>query len=389
MEFLGKKYLFTPGPVNVPPKVLLAMAQPMTHHRLPEFSEVLKEIREGLKYLFQTKNDVFFFASSGTGAMEAAIVNLFSPGDKVIVIVAGKFGQRWLELSKTYGLNPVPVELTWGRAVSPEMVEKALKDHPDTKGILIQACETSTGVKHPIKEIAELTKDRETVLVVDAITGLGVFEMPMDEWGLDVVISGSQKALCLPPGLSFIAFSDKAYTLAEKSTLPKYYFSLKKEKKAYEKHTTAFTPAVSLLLGLREMLRRIKEIGLNNLFKHYQVQSLACREAVKEIGLKIFPEKPSESLTVIEVPEGVKTGDLLNFLKNKLGIVFAGGQDHLKGKIIRITHMGDQSVFDLLIAISALEIGLKLFGYELELGKGVRVAEEIIHDYIKTSLCVV
>lgn len=385
MEFLAKKYLFTPGPVNVPPKVLLTMAQPVVHHRLPEFSEVLKEIRENLKYLFQTKNEVFFFTSSGTGAMEAAIVNLFSPGDKVIVVVAGKFGHRWLELSQTYDLQPIPIELPWGKAVYPEMIEALLKKHPDVKGILVQACETSTGVKHPIREIAELTKNREVVLVVDAITGLGVFEMPMDEWGLDVVISGSQKALSLPPGLSFIAFSDKAYALAEKSKLPKYYFSLKREKKAYEKNTTAFTPAVSLLLGLREMLKRIREIGLDSLFKYYAVQSKACREAVKALGLDIFPERPSESLTVIKVPEGINTVELLGFLRNKLGIVFAGGQDHLKGKIIRITHMGDQSLFDLLVAISALEIGLNLFGYSVELGKGVKVAEEIIYHYIKTD----
>ncbi|HAA84493.1 MULTISPECIES: alanine--glyoxylate aminotransferase family protein [Thermodesulfobacterium] len=383
MDFLAKKYLFTPGPVPVPPKALLTMAQPMTHHRLPEFSEILKEIRENLKYLFQTKNNVYFFASSGTGAMEAAILNLFSPGDKVLVVSAGKFGQRWFELAKTFGLNPLVIDLPWGKAVKSEQVEEVLNSHPDIKGVLLQACETSTGVKHPVKEIAQLTKNRETVIVVDAITGLGVFDIPMDEWGLDVVITGSQKALSLPPGLSFIAFSEKAEKLSEKSTLPKYYFSLKKEKKAYEKDTTSFTPAVSLLLGLRVILQRIKEIGLKALFEHYQVQANACRAAVKALGLKIFPEVPSESLTVIEVPEGVKTGELINFLKNKLGIIFAGGQDHLKGKIIRITHMGDQSLFDLLVAISALEVGLNLFGYQVELGAGVKAAEKVIFEHLK------
>ncbi|WP_038057800.1 pyridoxal-phosphate-dependent aminotransferase family protein [Thermodesulfobacterium hydrogeniphilum] len=386
MEFLAKKYLFTPGPVAVAPKVLLTMGQPMTHHRLPEFSEILKEIRENLKYLFQTQKEVYFFASSGTGAMEAAIVNLFSPGDKVIVVVGGKFGKRWLELSQTYGLNPVAIEITWGEAVDPEYVKKTIEKNPDTKGILIQACETSTGVKHPVKEIAEITKDKETVLVVDAITALGVYDLPMDKWGLDVVITGSQKALSLPPGLSFIALSDKAWNLIENSKLPKYYFNLKKEKKAYEKDTTAFTPAVSLLLGLREMLKRIREIGLENLFKYYATQAKACREAVKALGLELFAKVPSESLTVVKAPENFKVGELLNFLKNKLGIIFAGGQEHLKGKIIRITHMGDQSPFDLLIAISSLEIGLNLFGYPVELGKGVKAAEEILQDYIKETL---
>ncbi len=383
MEFLSKKYLFTPGPVAVSPKVLLTTAQPMTHHRLPEFSEVLKEIRKDLKYLFQTEKEVYFFASSGTGAMEAAIINLFSPGDKVIVVVGGKFGERWFELSQTYSLNPIPIEVTWGEAVDPEEVKKLIEKNPDVKGVLIQACETSTGVKHPVKEISEITKNRDMVLVVDAISALGVYELPMDKWGLDVVITGSQKALSLPPGLSFIALSDKAWNFIENSKLPKYYFDLKREKKAYQKDTTAFTPAVSLLLGLREMLKRIREIGLENLFKHYKTLSFACREAVKEMGLELFSKAPAESLTVIKAPENLKVGELLNFLKNKLGIIFAGGQAHLKGKIIRITHMGDQSPFELLIALSSLEIGMNLFGYPVEIGSGVKKAEEILKNYIK------
>lgn len=385
MRFLDKKHLFTPGPVPVAPEVLLSMAQPITHHRLPEFSEILKEIREDLKYLFQTQKEVYFFASSGTGAMEAAIVNLFSPEDKVIVVVGGKFGQRWLELAKTYNLEPIVIEVPWGKAVRPEEVENIFKKESDVKGVLIQACETSTGVKHPVKEIAEVTKEKEAVIVVDAISALGVYELPMDKWGLDVVITGSQKALSLPPGLSFIAFSDKAYALAEKSKLPKYYFNLQKEKKAYEKDTTAFTPAVSLLIGLRKMLKRIREIGLETLFKHYSTLSYACRKAMQALNLELFSEVPSESLTVIKTPEGLNTGELLKFLRNKLGIVFAGGQDHLKGKILRITHMGDQSPFDLIIAISALEMGLNLFGYEVTFGKGVRAAEEVLFTYIKET----
>lgn len=381
MEFLQKRYLFTPGPVPVSPKVLLTQAQPMIHHRLPEFSEILKEIRENLKYLFQTRKEVYFFASSGTGAMEAAIVNLFSPGDKVIVVEGGKFGERWRELAETYGLNPVIIKVEWGKAVRSEEVEKALKEHPDAKALLIQACETSTGVKHPVHEIAEIIRGRETLLVVDAITALGVYPLPMDELGLDVVITGSQKALSLPPGLSFIAFSDKALEMSKKSKLPKYYFNLQKEKKAYEKDTTAFTPAVSLLLGLREMLRRIREIGLERLFAHCEALSLACRRAVKALGLEIFPEVPAEALTVIKSPEGLNTGEFLKFLRDRWGVVFAGGQDQLKGKIIRITHMGDQSPFDLMVALSALEMGLNLFGIKVPLGASLRSAEETLIEY--------
>lgn len=384
MEFLGKRYLFTPGPVPVAPKILLTQAQPMTHHRLPEFSDILREIRENLKYLFQTSNEVYFFASSGTGAMESAIVNLFSPGDKVIVVEAGKFGERWRELAQTYGLEPIVIKLEWGKAVKPEMVETALKNNPDVKGILIQACETSTGVKHPVKEISELTRERECVIVVDAITALGVYPLPMDEWGLDVVITGSQKALSLPPGLSFISFSKKAQMFVERSKLPKYYFDLTREKKAYQKDTTAFTPAVSLLLALREMLRRIREIGLERLFEHHRVLSEACRAGVMALGLELFPEVPSESLTVVKAPVGLEVGKFLKLLRDRWGVVFAGGQDQLKGKIIRITHMGDQSPFDLLIAMSALELGLKIMGVEIQLGEGVKAVEKRLYSYLVT-----
>ena len=386
MEFLKKRYLFTPGPVNVPPKVLLTQAQPITHHRLKEFSEVLKKIREDLKYLFQTKEKAFFFASSGTGAMESAIANLFSKGDKVLVIVGGKFGERWAEISKAYGLDLRVIEVSWGKAVKPEEVKKYLDKEPDIKGVLIQACETSTGVKHPVEEIAVFTREREdVVLVVDAISALGVYDLPMDKLGLDVVITGSQKALSLPPGLSFIALSKKAWKFVEKSTLPKYYFDLKKELSAYEKDTTAFTPAVSLLLALAENLSRIREIGLKKLFKHYKTISEACISAIKDLGLKIFPEIPAESLTVVEVPEGFKVSEFLKYLREELGIVFAGGQGKLKGKIFRITHMGDQSVFDLLIAISALEVGLSKFGYKVEPGQGVLSAQKVILNSLVSS----
>lgn len=376
MEFLGKRYLFTPGPVTVAPKVLLTQAQPMTHHRLPEFSQILKEIRENLKYLFQTKNEVYFFASSGTGAMEAAIVNLFSPGDKVVVVEGGKFGERWRELAEAYSLNPISIKIEWGKAIKPEEIEGTLKAHPEAKAILIQACETSTGVKHPIKEIAEITRKKECLLVVDAITALGIYPLPMDEWGIDVVITGSQKALSLPPGLSFIAFSEKAKVASTKAKLPKYYFDLTRESKAYAKDTTAFTPAVSLLLALREMLRRIKHLSLEYIFTHFRTLSEASQAGVKALGLEIFPEIPAESLTVIKAPAELNTGEFLKFLRDKWGIIFAGGQDKLKGKIIRITHMGDQSPFDLMIAFSALEMGLNYFGIKVPLGESLKAIEE-------------
>lgn len=365
MDFLRKRYLFTPGPVAVAPRVLLTQAQPITHHRLPEFSQILREIRTNLKYLFQTQEEVYFFASSGTGAMEAALVNLFSPEDTVIVVEGGKFGERWRELAETYNLKTITIKLEWGKAVKPEQIEEALKKHPSAKGILLQACETSTGVKHPIEEIARITRERECVLVVDAITGLGVFPLPMDAWGIDVLITGSQKALSLPPGLSFIALSPKAKELAKSSKLPKYYFNLAKEEKAYNKDTTAFTPAVSLLIALKEVLERIKNLGLDYLYSYFKVVSSAACAGVLALGLEIFPETPAESLTVIKAPSTLNTAEFIKFLRDKWGIIFAGGQDALKGKIIRITHMGDQTPFDLFLAFSALEMGLNHFGIKV------------------------
>jgi aspartate aminotransferase-like enzyme len=209
---MEKKYLFSPGPTMLPPEVLLKMAEPIMHHREPEFEKIFAEIREGLKYLFQTKNEVLIFTSSGTGAMEGAISNLLSKGDKALVIRGGKFGERWGEICKAYGIEFIPIDVDWGKVVDPKQIQKALDSNPSIRAVYTQASETSTGAKHPIREIAEIVKKYEDcVLVVDAITGIGVFSLPMDEWGIDVLISGSQKALMLPPGLAFAALSDKAW----------------------------------------------------------------------------------------------------------------------------------------------------------------------------------
>ena len=249
---MEKKYLFSPGPTMLPPEVLLKMAEPIMHHREPEFEKLFAEVREGLKYLFQTKNEVLIFTSSGTGAMEGAVSNILSKGDKALVVRGGKFGERWGEICKAYGIEFIPIDVEWGKAVDVKRVEEILSSNPSIRAVYTQASETSTGAKHPIKEIAEIVKKYEkTVLVVDAITGIGVFNLPMDEWGLDVVVSGSQKALMLPPGLAFAALSDKAWKLVERSDLPKFYFDFRKEMKNAQKNQNAFTPAISLFVGLR------------------------------------------------------------------------------------------------------------------------------------------
>jgi aspartate aminotransferase-like enzyme len=377
---MEKKYLFSPGPTMLPPEVLLKMAEPIMHHREPEFEKILAEIREGLKYLFQTKNEVLVFTSSGTGAMEGAVSNLLSKGDKALVVRGGKFGERWGEICKAYGIEFIPIDVEWGKAVDPKQIQKALASNPSVRGVYTQASETSTGARHPIREIAEIVKKHEeTVLVVDAITGIGVFDLPMDGWGIDVLISGSQKALMLPPGLSFVALSDKAWKFVERSNLPKFYFDFKKELKSAQKNQNAFTPAISLFVGLKESLRLIRKEGLEAIFRRHEKLAEATRAAARALGLELYaPDSPSNAVTAVKVPEGVQGGKLKNLFFERFGITVAGGQDQAKGKIIRIAHLGYYERLDMVMVISALEMLLKEMGHEFELGTGVKAAEEIL-----------
>jgi len=376
---MDKKYLFSPGPTMLPPEVLLKMAEPIMHHREPEFEKMMEEIREGLKYLFQTKNEVMVFTSSGTGAMEGAVSNILAKGNKALVVRGGKFGERWGEICKAYGIEFVPIDVEWGKAVRPEQIRHALAENPSIRAVYTQATETSTGVKHPIREIAGIVgKYPNTVLVVDAITGIGVFDLPMDAWNLDVVISGSQKALMLPPGLSFAVLSEKAWTFVERSNLPKYYFDFKRELKSTQKNQSSYTPAISLFVGLRESLRMMQEEGLEALFRRHKKLAEAMWAAVKALGLELFaPEAPSEAVTAIKIPEGIDGVKLQKLFFERFGITVAEGQDRAKGKIIRIAHLGYYDRLDMIMVISALEMLLKQMGHSFELGKGVRAAEEV------------
>jgi aspartate aminotransferase-like enzyme len=379
-NLMQKKYLFSPGPTMLPPQVLLKMAEPIMHHREPEFEKIFAEIREGLKYLFQTKSEVLVFTSSGTGAMEGAVSNLLLKGDKALVVRGGKFGERWGEICKAYGIEFIPIDVEWGKAVDPKKIQQILESNPSIRAVYTQASETSTGVKHPIKEIAEIVRRFEdTVIIVDAITGIGVFNIPMDAWGFDVVVSGSQKALMLPPGLSFVALSDKAWRFVERSDLPKYYFDFKKELKSAQKNQNSFTPAISLFVGLRESLSLIRKEGLETVFRRHEKLAEATRSAVRALGLELYaPDSPSNAVTAVKVPEGVQGGKLKNLFFEKFGITVAGGQDQAKGKIIRIAHLGYYERLDMIMVISALEMLLKEMGYAFELGTGVRAAEEIL-----------
>ncbi|HLC17431.1 MAG TPA: alanine--glyoxylate aminotransferase family protein [Thermodesulfobacteriota bacterium] len=378
---MKKRYLLAPGPTPVPESTLLAMASPIIHHRTPQFSAIFKEAAGLLRYVFQTEEDVIMLAASGTGAMEASITNLFSPGDEVVAVNGGKFGERWGKLSEAYGLKVHWLQVEWGKAVEAGAVKKLLDKNPGIKGVLTQASETSTTVAHPVKEIAALTRDRDCLTIVDGITAVGVFDVPMDSWGIDVLVSGSQKAFMLPPGLAFISLSKKAWKFRESSKCPRFYFDLAKERKNLGKDTTAYTPAVSLITGLKESLRLIKEEGLEKVFARHDRLARAARAASLALGLKLLaPESPSNAATGIYVPDGVDGEKLVKFIRDEMGVTLAGGQDHLKGRILRIAHLGYVDTFDLIIAVSAVEMALKKFGHKVELGRGVGAAEEILRE---------
>jgi len=375
-----KQYLLSPGPTPIPNEVMTAMSGTIIHHRTPEFTKLFKEVREGLKALFGTKSDVLVFASSGTGAMEGAVSNVFSPGDKVLVVNGGKFGERWLLLAQAFGLKPVEIRVEWGQAVRVDTVAKLLKDHPDTQGVLVQYSETSTTALHPVREIAELTRNGP-VLVVDGVTAVGALPVPMDDWGIDVLVTGSQKALMLPPGLAFIALSDRAWARVGNSRCPHFYFDLKLEQKNQQKGSTAFTPAVSLIFGLRAALKLIEKEGIDRVYARHDRMARATRAAATALGLKLLaPENPSPAATGIWTPPGVDADQLLEYLRARMGLTLAEGQDHLRGKIIRIAHVGYMGAFDVVTAVAGLEMALKKFGHPAHLGKGVAAAQEILME---------
>lgn len=377
-----KRYLLAPGPTPVPPEALLAMAMPIIHHRSPDFLPVLDSAKKGLQWLCQTKNDVLIICSTGTGGMVGSVNNFFSPDDKALVINAGNFGERWTKICKAHNLSVEEIRIDWGYAVKPEDVENALKKDPSIKGVFVQASETSTGVYHDIQAIASVVKNYEnTILVVDAISALVAHDLRMDEWGIDVLIGGSQKGLMLPPGLAFVGVSEKAWAFAEKATSPKFYFNFKAERKKLRDNQTNFTSPVSLIIGLNECLKIVKAEGLENAFKRHERLAHATREAVKALGLDMFTkESPSNSVTAIHAPAGLDGQEIYKNLRVKYGITAAGGQGHAKGKIFRIAHLGYAGTFDVITAIAGIEMVLKGMGYQLKLGTGVAVAQELLMD---------
>lgn len=375
---MRKNYLLTPGPTPLPPEICQAMARPIIHHRTPQFQAILKEAGEGLKYVFQTVNDVFILTSSGTGAMEAAVANLLSPQDTAITIQAGKFGERWTEICKAYAVNTEIIDVEWGKAVSVQEIEKKLKANPKIKAVFATLCETSTGVTHDIKAIAEAVKDSGAVLVVDAISGLGAIDLKTDAWGVDVCVSGSQKGLMLPPGLAFISLSKKAWAKVSDSRCPKYYFDLKAAKKALDSTDTPYTPAISLVIALNEALKIMRQDTLENIFARHKKMADATRQAMKALGLELFaPTAASDVVTAVKVPSGVDGEKMVKTMRDTYGVTIAGGQAELKGKVFRFAHMGYIEEFDIIAGIACLEKVLAQMGYKFNLGAGVSAAEKI------------
>jgi aspartate aminotransferase-like enzyme len=376
-----KSFLLAPGPTPVPPEVLAAMALPIIHHRTPQFGAVLAEVQTGLRELFGTKEDVLILASSGTGAMEGAVTNLLSAGDEAIVVNGGKFGERWTKICQAYGVVVHEMKVPWGTAVTPEAVRAALDAHPKARALYMQASETSTCVQHPVPAIAALTRERSTLLVVDGITAVGVVDLPMDRLGIDVLITGSQKALMLPPGLALLALSPRAWQATERATLPHFYFDLRKERKGVAEKSTAWTPAISLIQGLRVALDLMKQEGWANVYARQERLARATRAGVTALGLELLAkDAPSTAATAAFLPANVDGAGIVRYLRDKMHVTFAGGQDQLKGKIVRIAHLGYVGTFDVVTGLAALELALQHFGAPVELGRGVGAAQAILRE---------
>jgi serine---pyruvate transaminase len=375
---MRKPRLMTPGPAPVPEDVLLELARPVIHHRSAEAKEVIVECSAGLKEVFQTQNEVLILTASGSGAMEAAMVNTVPKGEKALVLNAGHFADRWAKIGKAYGIKVVSLDTEWGQAVDPEQVAQALKQNPDTICVFGTLSETSTGTGHPIDAIGKVVGQTDAVFAVDGISGVGAMECCTDAWGIDLLCVGSQKALMLPPGLAFIAVSDKAWRKIDAFDAPAFYFNLKAARKKMTEFDTPYTPAHTLILALRTALRRIREEGLANVLGRHRVMSEACQAGVQSLGLELFSARPAEGLTAFRVPEGLKDGQIRGKLAEKFGITVVGGQDKLKGKIVRIGHMGYMDELDVVAGLAALEIVLNELGFDVEPGCAVTAAQRVL-----------
>jgi aspartate aminotransferase-like enzyme len=374
-----KQRLLTPGPTPVPEETLLELAKPVVYHRTPESRQVLLEVLKGLQYVFQTSQTIVPLTSSGTGALEAAVVNTLPPKSKAICLIAGRFGERFRNICKAFDIETVNVTVPDGQAVQPEQLAKALTDHPDAAAVLATLSETSTGVAHDLAAFGKLVAATPALLLVDSISGLGAMECRTEEWKIDINVTGSQKALMLPPGLAFLSVSEKAWKQIDKNLSPKaFYFDLKKYRAKLETGDTPFTMAHTLVRALAVSLQRIQAEGIENIWARQARNSAAACAGFQALGLELFASQPAHGLTVVKVPAGIDGQVLLSKLEKQYGIKLAGGQDHLKGKIIRLAHMGYIDQFDVLTALAGVELVLLEMGHPVEPGKGLAAAQSIL-----------
>jgi serine---pyruvate transaminase len=378
-EIQMKQRLLTPGPTPVPEETLLELAKPVVYHRTPESRQVLLEVLKGLQYVYQTNQTIVPLTSSGTGALEAAVVNTLPPKSKAICLIAGRFGERFRNICKAFDVETVNVTVPDGQAVQPEQLAKALADHPNAAAVLATLSETSTGVAHDLAAFGMLVAATPALLLVDSISGLGAMECRTDEWNIDINVTGSQKALMLPPGLAFLSVSEKAWKQIDKNLSPKtFYFDLKKYRAKLETGDTPFTMAHTLVRALAVSLQRIQAEGIENIWARQARNSAAACAGFQALGLELFAARPAHGLTVVKVPAGIDGQVLLSKLEKQYGIKLAGGQDHLKGKIIRLAHMGYIDQFDVLTALAGVELVLLEMGYKIEPGKGVAAAQRML-----------
>jgi aspartate aminotransferase-like enzyme len=379
--YIKKQRLLTPGPTPLLPKALHAMMGSDIHHRTEDFRNLYRSVLADLKEVMGTSNDVLTLVASGTGAMEASVSNLFSPGDRVIVCVAGKFGERWAEIAHAYGLDAIVLQEEYGGAVSAQRVADTLKSEPKIRGVFVQASETSTGAAHDVRAMGEAIKHTEAIFVVDAITGLGTMPLDIDRWGLDVVIGGSQKAFMIPPGLAFLSISPKAWAFAETAQLPRYYFNLKREKKSAAGGESSWTPNTSLLLALAEALKYVKSVGMDKLIENAQMLAQATRAAVTALGLELFaPSSPGSSVTSVKAPKGMDSSVIVKEFRSRFGSIISNGQGSMKGQIFRIAHLGYFDFPDLFAVIAELEIILAAHEVPVKFGTGVAAVQNVYAD---------
>lgn len=378
--YIKKQRLLTPGPTPLLPSALHAMMGADIHHRTEDFRNLYKQVLSDLKEVLATSNDVLILVASGTGGLEAATQNFFSRGDEVLVCSAGKFGERWVELMKAWGMNATVLTAPYGDAVQPEAVEQALAHNRNIKGVFVQASETSTGAQHDVKRMGLAVKKTGAVFVVDAITGIGTMPLDIGGWGLDIVIGGSQKAFMIPPGLAFLSISPKAWTMADSAQSPRFYFDLRREKKNAANGESAWTPNTALLLAFAEALKYIKSIGMDKLVANAQLLAKATREAMKELGLQLFSSSPGSSVTAVRPPLGMDSGVIVKEFRSRFNAIITNGQGSMKGQIFRLAHLGYFDFHDLFAIVAELEIILAAQGHSVRFGSGVAAVQNVYTD---------